>query len=46
VVEDVDELLAVVLRAHDAIEVVTAHAIQDCPFLVVGAREAREPFGV
>ena len=45
-VEDFDELLAVVLRAHDAVEVVAAHAIEQRLLVLIGAREAREPFGV
>ena len=45
-VEDVDKLLAVVLRAHDTVEVVTAHAVEQRFLLLVGAGETHEPFGV
>src|SRR6185369_14633991 len=45
-VEDVDELLAVVLRTNDAVEVVAAHAVEQRLLVLIGAREAREPFGV
>ena len=45
-IEDVDELLGVVVRAHDAVEVVAAHAIEQRLLLLVGAGKAHEPFRI
>src|SRR5215216_4144548 len=45
-VEDADELLGVVLRAYDAVQVMAAHAIEQRLLLLIRAGEAYEPFGV
>jgi hypothetical protein len=44
--EHLHELLGVVWRLHDAIEVVAADAVEQRFLLLVGAGEACEPFGI